>query len=100
MNPLQQLLIVAVRAYRWVLSPLKTALLGPAGRCRFTPSCSAYALEALQRHGAWQGSLLATRRLCRCHPWGGHGPDPVPVSCRPDRGAAPEATPALTARQP
>ncbi|HRW36336.1 MAG: membrane protein insertion efficiency factor YidD [Acidimicrobiales bacterium] len=52
-----------------------------AGRpspCRFTPTCSSYALEAIERHGAARGSWLALRRLGRCHPWGGHGWDPVP----------------------
>jgi putative membrane protein insertion efficiency factor len=78
MNPAQQLLLMVVRGYRWLLSPLKTALLGPAARCRFTPTCSAYAMEAISQHGAWRGSLLAGRRLCRCHPWGGCGHDPVP----------------------
>jgi uncharacterized protein len=46
--------------------------------CRFQPSCSAYAITALQRYGALRGSWLAARRLLRCHPWGGSGPDPVP----------------------
>jgi putative membrane protein insertion efficiency factor len=52
-----------------------------AGRpspCRFDPSCSAYAIDALQAHGAARGSVLAVRRLARCHPWGGQGYDPVP----------------------
>jgi putative membrane protein insertion efficiency factor len=52
-----------------------------AGRpspCRFQPTCSSYALEAIERHGAARGSWLAVRRLSRCHPWGGHGWDPVP----------------------
>jgi uncharacterized protein len=66
------LLIAVVQVYRRVLSPLKPPT------CRFTPSCSAYAIEALSRHGAWRGTWLSTRRLCRCHPWGGHGYDPVP----------------------
>jgi putative membrane protein insertion efficiency factor len=53
--------------------------------CRFEPSCSRYAMEALARHGALKGSLLAIRRLGRCHPWGGSGYDPVPpaAACRP-----------------
>jgi putative membrane protein insertion efficiency factor len=52
-----------------------------AGRpspCRFWPTCSDYALDAVERHGAARGSLLAVRRVLRCHPWGGHGVDPVP----------------------
>jgi putative membrane protein insertion efficiency factor len=60
------------------LSPAKTFLFGPQARCRFTPTCSEYALEAIARHGAVTGSLFSIRRLCRCHPWGGCGHDPVP----------------------
>jgi uncharacterized protein len=60
-----------VRAYQLVLSPWF------GGACRFTPSCSAYAIEALGRHGAWRGSWLALKRLARCHPWGPAGFDPV-----------------------
>jgi hypothetical protein len=65
-------LMAAVRAYQLVLSPM----LPPS--CRFTPSCSAYALEALSRHGAMRGTWLAARRLARCHPWNPGGYDPVP----------------------
>ena len=65
-------LIGIVRVYRNALSPWTP----PA--CRFTPTCSAYAQEAIERHGAARGSWLAARRICRCHPWGGHGYDPVP----------------------
>lgn len=65
-------LIAWLRLYQWVLSPL----LGPA--CRFEPSCSSYAIEAVRRHGAMRGGLLAGRRLCRCHPLGESGFDPVP----------------------
>ena len=65
-------LMAAVRSYQLILSPL----LPPS--CRFTPSCSAYAHEALTRHGAVRGSWLAARRLARCHPWNPGGYDPVP----------------------
>ncbi len=65
-----------VRGYRFFLSPW----LGSA--CRFTPSCSAYALDALERHGAWRGSLLTGARLLRCHPWCDGGHDPVPETAR------------------
>jgi putative membrane protein insertion efficiency factor len=68
----QRLLIGAVRGYRLLLSPW----LGSA--CRFTPSCSLYSIEALERHGAAQGSYLTLRRLARCHPWCDGGHDPVP----------------------
>ena len=62
----------ALRAYKLTVSPL----IGP--RCRFTPTCSEYAAEALIAHGPWRGSWLTARRLCRCHPWGGSGYDPPP----------------------
>ena len=78
MNPVQYILILLVRVYRVTLSPAKTALLGPAGQCRFEPSCSQYAIEALKTHGALAGGWLAAKRVCRCHPWGGRGYDPPP----------------------
>ena len=81
MNPLKFLLIALVQFYRWFLSPLKTALFGPVGRCRYAPRCSAYALEAIRRHGAFYGTWLAICRICRCHPWADCGPDPVPGKC-------------------
>jgi putative membrane protein insertion efficiency factor len=61
-----------IRAYQLLISPV----LPPA--CRFTPSCSAYAMEAVAKHGAARGSWLAARRVCRCHPWNDGGYDPVP----------------------
>lgn len=66
------LLIGLVKGYRLLLSPW----LGSA--CRFEPTCSAYSLQALERHGAAAGSYLTLRRLARCHPWCPGGPDPVP----------------------
>ena len=86
-------LVLLIRGYQLLLSPL----LGP--RCRFYPSCSAYALQAVQVHGALRGSWLAARRLGRCHPWNPGGVDHVPTvkgsatsghepaSCRPAAAA-------------
>ena len=66
---------------RVVLSLIRGYQYATAGRlspCRFQPTCSSYALDAVQTHGAWRGGLLAVRRIGRCHPWGGSGWDPVP----------------------
>jgi putative membrane protein insertion efficiency factor len=67
-----RILIGLVRFYQLAISPW----LPPA--CRFTPSCSCYAIDALRAHGAMRGAWLAVRRIVRCHPWGGFGYDPVP----------------------
>ncbi len=67
-----RVLALPVRAYRLLLSPYV------GHNCRYTPTCSAYALEALARHGALKGGWLMLRRLARCHPWGGFGVDDVP----------------------
>jgi putative membrane protein insertion efficiency factor len=75
-------LVLPIRAYQLLVSPL----LGP--RCRFYPSCSAYAVEALRVHGPLRGTLLAARRLLRCHPWNPGGLDPVPPTTRPERPTA------------
>ncbi|WP_230976299.1 membrane protein insertion efficiency factor YidD [Pseudothauera nasutitermitis] len=72
MNPLRALLRGLIRGYQLFISPL----LGP--RCRFYPTCSHYALEALDTHGVLKGSWLALRRILRCHPWNAGGFDPVP----------------------
>jgi putative membrane protein insertion efficiency factor len=69
---LKAILLAIIRVYQVVISPL----LGP--RCRFYPSCSAYAFEAIQRHGAARGTVLAIRRILRCHPLNPGGYDPVP----------------------
>ena len=57
---------------------LTLLLIAPIRSCRYTPTCSQYAIEALRKHGPFKGSWLAVRRILRCHPWGGHGYDPVP----------------------
>lgn len=69
---MRKLLMGIVRFYRSFISPLTPP------SCRYTPTCSGYALEALEDHGALRGSWLALRRILRCHPWGGSGYDPVP----------------------
>mgnify|MGYP000001375410 CR=1 FL=1 len=80
MNFLASLFLRAlIHLYRWTLSPL----LGP--HCRFHPSCSAYALDAIMTHGPWRGMWLAVRRIGRCQPWNAGGFDPVP-SARGLRG--------------
>jgi len=71
-------LTMAIRGWQLVVSPAQVFLFGATGGCRYTPSCSAYAVEALRGHGAVAGSALVARRVCRCHPWGGGGHDPVP----------------------
>jgi putative membrane protein insertion efficiency factor len=70
---LSSLLALPVRFYRYFISPM----LPPS--CRYTPTCSQYALDALRLHGPFRGTWLTLRRLGRCHPWGGHGHDPVPA---------------------
>ncbi|CAG0976074.1 Putative membrane protein insertion efficiency factor [Burkholderiales bacterium] len=69
---MKQVLTAAIRGYQYVLRPM----LG--NNCRFFPSCSDYAREAIERHGAAKGSWLATKRICRCHPYHPGGYDPVP----------------------
>ena len=74
-------LLLLIRGYRYFISPL----LGP--HCRFSPSCSAYALEAIETHGAGKGLWLALRRLSKCHPWHAGGYDPVPKAGSAHRGS-------------
>lgn len=66
------LFLFLVKLYRVGISPYLPQ------SCRYTPTCSAYATEALRKHGPWKGGRLALRRILSCHPWGGHGHDPVP----------------------
>ena len=69
---MKSLLLALIRGYQLALGPWW------GGQCRFTPSCSNYAAEAIERHGSLSGTWLAMRRLARCHPWGAGGFDPVP----------------------
>jgi putative membrane protein insertion efficiency factor len=69
---LSALFLFLIRLYQWFLSPL----LGSS--CRFTPTCSQYGIEAIKKHGPFKGGWLTLKRIGRCHPWGSHGPDPVP----------------------
>tara|TARA_B100001093_G_scaffold380546_1_gene366002 strand:+ start:6533 stop:6745 length:213 start_codon:yes stop_codon:yes gene_type:complete len=65
-------LLVLIRIYQVGISPYTPAA------CRYTPTCSSYAIEALQKYGVRKGGLLSIKRILSCHPWGGHGHDPVP----------------------
>jgi putative membrane protein insertion efficiency factor len=65
-------LILLVHIYRYAISPFFPSA------CRFTPTCSGYALEAINKHGPFKGFILAIKRISKCHPWGGSGYDPVP----------------------
>ena len=68
---------ILIRFYQLALSPAIHLIGGPGSGCRFTPSCSSYTLEAIERHGFIKGSWLGLCRICRCQPWGGSGYDPV-----------------------
>jgi putative membrane protein insertion efficiency factor len=80
MTVLAEIGVGAVRTYQWTVRPL----IGP--HCRFYPSCSDYAVDALRQHGAAKGSVLAVRRILRCNPWNEGGIDPVPSPGRPQPG--------------
>lgn len=77
---LQGVLLILLTLYRYLISPA-LHMLAPGSGCRYQPSCSEYAVEAVKRHGPFAGFWMAVKRLSRCHPWGGHGYDPVPESC-------------------
>jgi uncharacterized protein len=66
------LIIGLIKIYQYVISPYTMA------SCRFTPTCSTYAVQAVEKHGPLKGGWLALKRIMRCNPWGGHGHDPVP----------------------
>jgi putative membrane protein insertion efficiency factor len=76
MKTLKQLIsfpfILLIKFYQWVISPI----IGP--KCRFTPTCSQYGIDAIKKYGPFKGVWLTMKRVGKCHPWGGHGHDPVP----------------------
>jgi len=69
---LLKLFVLLIKVYKYLISPFTPAT------CRYTPTCSTYAFEALEKHGLWKGGRLAVIRILSCHPWGGKGYDPVP----------------------
>jgi uncharacterized protein len=80
-----RILRVCLRIYQIFLSPLLHWFGGPGTGCRFEPSCSEYFRQAIEAHGAKRGSWLGLKRIARCHPWGGHGDDPIPARTNPAR---------------
>ena len=78
MNPARKLVLLCLRLYKLLVSPLLHSMAGPFAGCRYTPTCSEYAAEAVALHGVLKGTYLAVRRICRCNPWGGCGEDHVP----------------------
>jgi len=72
--------IFILRGYQLFVSPVLTALSNGCGCCRFSPSCSEYAIQALRQHGIFRGGWLSIKRILKCHPWGGMGFDPVPAA--------------------
>ena len=69
---LAKLMVALVKLYQYIISPILP------GACRYTPTCSEYGVQALRKHGPWRGGWLTLKRILSCHPWGGHGYDPVP----------------------
>jgi len=82
-TPPARLALMMLRLYRTILSPMILGIYGPA--CRFEPTCSEYAHQAIARYGLMRGIVMAARRLARCHPLGGHGYDPIPARNRAGR---------------
>ncbi|MGH7951720.1 MAG: membrane protein insertion efficiency factor YidD [Limisphaerales bacterium] len=78
-------LMFVIRLYRWTISPAQIFLFGSTAGCRFTPTCSRYAMDAIRERGVFKGTILAAKRICRCHPWGGCGHDPVKFKMKPQR---------------
>ena len=82
---MKKIMISMVKFYQRHLSRPLHAVAGPMAGCRYTPSCSAYFIEAVEEHGAWRGGFLGLWRILRCNPWGGSGYDPVPRKKQKER---------------
>ena len=82
---MKKIMISMVKFYQRHLSRPLHAVAGPMAGCRYTPSCSAYFIEAVEEHGVWRGGLLGLWRILRCNPWGGSGYDPVPRKKQKER---------------
>jgi putative membrane protein insertion efficiency factor len=94
MSPAARLLLGLVRGYQLLVSPLLPSA------CRYYPTCSRYAAEAVEHYGARRGGALAARRLLRCHPWGGHGYDPVPEQPKIEKRKAKNGADGAPRRKP
>lgn len=91
---MKHILIILIDGYRLLISPLLQAICGPGAGCRFEPTCSAYAREAIGRFGVLKGGWLAVKRLSKCHPWGGSGYDPIPDPNAPHQSGGENHLPA------
>ncbi len=81
---MKPLVRIAIRGYQKFISPVIHFIGGPGCGCRYTPTCSEYFLQAVEKYGILSGGWLGVKRICRCHPWGGRGYDPVPGTESPD----------------
>lgn len=77
-NIIEWIFILPIKIYQWVLSPILSSVFGM--RCRYDPSCSHYMVGSIKEWGIIKGSWMGLKRIGRCHPWGGFGPDPVPLN--------------------
>ncbi len=82
-DAIRALFVLPIRVYQWIISPILSGVFGM--RCRYEPSCSHYAADAIKEWGVFRGIWMGTKRILRCNPWGGFGPDPVPLNPKKKR---------------